>query len=246
MPEGRMLKKRISESKKLALLNSDSWRLLYTWLIHSLDIEGRHSADPEIIKGRIFPKCKDWGIKKINNGLKALNNAHLIILFESNGETYLQFTKTLQKLYENRESPSTIPAPENCKIIAPNSCTTHANSCTPQENSSQLNESKVKESKVKGISQMSQKEDTIEKEFSDFWEAYPQDKGDRGEALRAFTALRKKIELESIVKAFNGYMDFLKDKRLKQNFNQNPLYASTFLRKDKWKRFLEYKYKPSL
>ena len=65
MPEGRMIKRVISESKKLGHLKSDSARLLYTWLIPWLDVEGRHSADPEIIKGHIFPKIKSMTTKKI-------------------------------------------------------------------------------------------------------------------------------------------------------------------------------------
>lgn len=39
MAEGRMLKKNISQSKKLALLKNDSARLLYTWILPHLDIE---------------------------------------------------------------------------------------------------------------------------------------------------------------------------------------------------------------
>jgi len=86
----------------------------------------------------------------------------------------------------------------------------------------------------------------IEKEFEDFWRAYPPDKGDRGEARNAFYKLRKTIELQSIVRAYEGYMDYLKDKRNKEHFEQSPMYASKFLHKDKWKRFLDYKSKPPL
>jgi len=74
MAEGRILKRQISDSKKLGSIGSDSPRLLYTWLIPWLDIEDRHTADPDLIKGRIFPKCKDWNIKKIESGLERLND----------------------------------------------------------------------------------------------------------------------------------------------------------------------------
>ena len=87
--------------------------------------------------------------------------------------------------------------------------------------------------------------DIIEKEFSDFWEAYPV-KLKKNDAEKAFRALRKKIDLETIVKAFNGYIDFLKDKRLKENFPQTPMYPATFLREERWKDYLDFQYKPSL
>ena len=81
MPEGRMIKRVISESKKLGRLPSDSSRLLYTWLIPWLDVEGRHSADPEIIKGHIFPKVRSMTIKKIERLLQELNDEKLIVLY---------------------------------------------------------------------------------------------------------------------------------------------------------------------
>jgi hypothetical protein len=86
----------------------------------------------------------------------------------------------------------------------------------------------------------------IEKEFKDFWKAYPPDKGDNGEARKAFFKLRETESLETIILAYDGYMDYLKDKRIKEHFEQQPMYASTFLHKNKWKRFLTYKSKPPL
>lgn len=85
----------------------------------------------------------------------------------------------------------------------------------------------------------------IEKEFSDFWEAYPV-KLKKEDARAAFNALRKKIDLETIIKAFNGYMDFLKDKRIKENFPQNPMYPATFLREERWKDYVDFRYIPKL
>lgn len=150
MPEGRMLKKVISESKSLGGLESDSSRLLYTWLIPFLDVAGRHSADPELIRGHIFPKVKAMTNDKIKNLLCDLSVAKLIILYKHNDELYLQFTKFKehQKLDPSREAPSKIPAPIKKNIIT---CgPTLENSRPTQENSSisKVNVIKVNESKV--------------------------------------------------------------------------------------------------
>jgi len=145
MPEGRMIKRVISESKKLGMLKSDSARLLYTWLIPWLDVEGRHSADPEIIKGHVFPKIKSMTTRKIKNLVLELNEARLIILYSANNELYLQFKKTLQKIQREREAPSTIPDPKKGEIIKP----THENSGVGHENSTQYKLNKLKVSKVK-------------------------------------------------------------------------------------------------
>lgn len=150
MPEGRMIKRVISESKKLGNLKSDSARLLYTWLIPWLDVEGRHSADPEIIKGHIFPKVKSMTIKKIERLLQELSDGRLIILYLSNGEMCLQFKKTIQKIDKAREAKSTIPPPENGKIIQAqeNSRVGHENSSTNKDKIIKLNESKGKGSEL--------------------------------------------------------------------------------------------------
>jgi len=93
MPEGRMIKKCISNSKSLGFLKSDSARLLYTWLIPHLDAEGRYSADPDLIKGHIFPKIKSMTISKIKKLINELAEARLIILYKANDEVYLQLEK---------------------------------------------------------------------------------------------------------------------------------------------------------
>lgn len=145
MPEGRMIKRVISESKKLGKLKSDSARLLYTWLIPWLDVEGRHSADPEIIKGHIFPKVRSMTIKKIERLLRELNNGRLITLYLSNGEMCLQFKKTIQKIDKTREAKSTISPPKKEEIIQPqeNSGVGHENSSINKDNISKLNINKT-------------------------------------------------------------------------------------------------------
>ena len=144
MPEGRMIKRVISESKKLGRLKSDSPRLLYSWLIPWLDVEGRHSADPEIIKGHIFPKVHSMTIKKIERLLQELNDEKLIILYSFDGEVYLEFKKTIQKIDRTREAKSSIPPPGEGEILKTqeNSRVGHENSSTSKLNESKLNESK--------------------------------------------------------------------------------------------------------
>ena len=84
-----------------------------------------------------------------------------------------------------------------------------------------------------------------ETEFIQFWESYP-NKEAKDVALAAFKVLRKKESLETIAKAFNGYMDFLKNERIRNNFNRKPMNASTFLRQNRWKDFLDFRYEAPL
>jgi uncharacterized protein YdaU (DUF1376 family) len=86
---------------------------------------------------------------------------------------------------------------------------------------------------------------SIKAEFSQFWESYPE-KQKKTDALKAFEILRRTEKLETIAAAFNGYMDFLKHKRIKENFEQRPMYAATFLRNERWKEYVGFTYKAPL
>jgi hypothetical protein len=111
MAEGRMLKKLISTSKKLANLKTDSARLLYTWLIPHVDIKGRFSGEPDIVKGYIVPRLKTMDCDKIEAYLTDMAENDLIILYGINGDKYLEIVKfnEFQSLRKDRESPSRIP-----------------------------------------------------------------------------------------------------------------------------------------
>jgi len=242
MAEGRMLKRVISESKKLGKLKSDSARLLYTWLIPWLDVEGRHSADIEIIKGHIFPKVKSMSLRKISSLIDILNDAKLIILYSVNGENYLQFTKfnELQSIRRDRESDSKIPAPSKGSIITPG---------VIQEDATirEVNISKEKLNKHTP-EKPSPKKTELEEEFEEFWEGYKamgnskNPIGDKGTAYKAFKALRKKIGKDELIKALWGEADYLKYERLVNNFDKRKKYASTWLRSDKWREHKDFKY----
>lgn len=235
-----MLKKRISESKKLGNLKSDSARLLYTWLIPFLDVEGRHLADPEIIKGHIFPKVKSMTIKKIERLLHELNEIDLIILYHANGEQNLQFTKfhELQKLIKGREASSDIPDPtQGSRVNRENSGVNHEKGIT---NKIKVNKEKV--SKEKGQKEF---DHLIKKEFSQFWDMYGL-KIKKQDSFDAYKAVRKKFPTKEIARATHGYLDFLKAQRIEKNFKQEKMHPTTFLRKERWKDFINFKYKPRL
>jgi len=112
MADGRMLKKVICESPRLAALKNDTHRLIYTWLIPHLDIEGRHSADPRVVKSHVAPILDHITHKIIVAALNDMAVHSLIILYEADGKKCLELCKFKkhQNLREDRERPSDIPA----------------------------------------------------------------------------------------------------------------------------------------
>ena len=121
MPRGRMLdKEAMSQSRKLSELSNDTGRLIYTWLLAHLDSEGRFSADPAVIKGNVFPRIKGMTLGKIEKSLTEMSNIGLIILYQVDGDKYLQYIKfrEYQNLDKNREAPSKIPEPTKKNIYS--------------------------------------------------------------------------------------------------------------------------------
>lgn len=148
MAEGRMLKKRISQSHKFAALKSNSARLLYLMIIPHLDIKGRLEADPKIIKGLIVPLL-NFSQRKIWEYEEDMHRVGLIKLYSSNEQWYLEVTKfgDFQSLRDSHEAKSQCPDPATGELRELDGTTT-----------AKVNISKVKESKGK-----------YTKEFELFW-----------------------------------------------------------------------------
>ena len=119
MAQGRMLKKRISKSRKFAALKSHNARLLYLMIYPHLDIEGRIEADPRLLKADVAPLL-NFSERKITEYLEDMHRVGLIILYtkEDNGDLCLECTKfkDFQVLRENKEAPSNIPAPSTGQV----------------------------------------------------------------------------------------------------------------------------------
>lgn len=115
MAEGRMLKKRISRSKKFASLKSDRARMLYLMIYPHTDIRGRMESDPDLIKSQVVPRLS-LSERQIMEYLLDLASVGLILLWRNDGDLYLEITRfeDFQSLREDREAPSVIddPTPE--------------------------------------------------------------------------------------------------------------------------------------
>jgi hypothetical protein len=113
MPVGRILLKSISESKKLSMLKTDSARLLYTWLLPHLNINGCFSADPIVINSRIFTRLNKT-TEEISRYLDDIESVGLIKRYQANEDTFLivpDFAEKQPSLNRDREGKPTIPLP---------------------------------------------------------------------------------------------------------------------------------------
>jgi hypothetical protein len=120
----RILKESIRTSKKINALTDFQFRV-WTYLITYADDYGRGSADPELLKGFVFPRRKRVTEADIGKALADLAGMGCISLYHVDGESYFCFPNwgDHQRIQNKR---SNFPAPEDGKII--NSTVGHGDS----------------------------------------------------------------------------------------------------------------------
>ncbi|MFH2061238.1 MAG: hypothetical protein ABIJ59_20425 [Pseudomonadota bacterium] len=219
MAKGRMLQNRISKSKKMAGLSNDTVRLLYTWMLPHLDVNGNFYADPVMVNNLVFTRL-GHSVKVIASALDELSDKGLIIRYQINGEIYLNYPDFLEKqpyLNPAREGLPDIPTLTEESLVSNSGVITEF--CLP---------SKVKISK-----------DNINAEkdsFDIFWKAYPR-KVNKREAEQKWKT-KKHPPLNVILEILEKQK---KTENWKKSNGQFIPYPSTWLNAERWNDEIEIK-----
>ncbi len=105
----RFLKESIRTSKSINALSDFQFRV-WAYLITYVDDFGRGSAEPDIIKGFVFPRRKGITEASIRSAIDDLACMGLIRLYEVDGDSYLYFPNW-SKHQNTRASTSKYPEP---------------------------------------------------------------------------------------------------------------------------------------
>ena len=213
MAKGRMLQNRVSKSNKLAALSSDTARLLYTWTLSHLDINGNFYADPVMVNNIVFTRL-GHSVKTIAACLDELADKELIIRYQINGEVYLNypdFQEKQPKLNPYKEGTPDIPT------MTEESRMTNA-SVTPTQ---------IKRSKEK-INKCSKREPSKDG-FELFWNKYPR-KVNKAEAIQAWN--------KAIIPSIETILDAIEKQKGSDQWNAEGgkyiPYPSSWLNKERW------------
>ena len=210
-----MLQNRISKSNKLASLSSDTVRLLYTWMLSHLDINGNFYADPVMVNNLVFTRL-GHPVRIVANALDELASIGLIIRYEVDGDTYLNypdFQDKQPKLHPEREGNPDIPNITHESLLSNSGVT------QPQI---KLKEIKLKEKKCS------------REGFDEFWKAYPK-KVNKKEAQDKYNKIE--IPLPVLLSAIEKQKR--SDQWLKDGGQYIP-YPSTWLNQERWNDELTY------
>ena len=106
----RLIKETIRTSKSVNKLSDFNFRI-WTYLITYVDDYGRGSADPELLKGLVFPRRAGLTEAQISKALDDLANIGMITLYEADGESYFYFPNW-DKHQQIRAKKSKFPEPD--------------------------------------------------------------------------------------------------------------------------------------
>lgn len=237
MARGRMIDKRISNSKKLGRI-SDKARVLYFMIYPHLDCEGRIVFDDlEDLKDEIMPKFNNWPLSKIAASLNELADIGLISLYSDRSKIAMQFDKFGEfqvGMRKDREAPSKINAPG----------TTPENSGVLRITPALRKEIKVKEGIKK--EERNKYSEELDQKYAKFWARYP-NKQDNGKAKEKWLHLvvAKGVDPERIEIALTGYINCLNSKKTPPEYIKMAktfLFAGNEKRKipSTWEQYLPY------
>jgi hypothetical protein len=108
-PRIRTIKPELWQDERLAGLGDFEHRL-YIGLLTQADDEGRTSANPNLIRARVFP-FDPRPPESFAPGLAALEAAALIQLYDVDGRSVLQIVSWAEDQRVDRPTPSTLPRP---------------------------------------------------------------------------------------------------------------------------------------
>ena len=109
----RIIKESICTSDNIDQLSAFQETMFYR-LIVTCDDYGRMDARPKILASKLFP-LKDIRTSQIEEGLRALTSAELVIIYEVDGKPFLQM-KTWERHQQIRAKKSKYPSPESGNI----------------------------------------------------------------------------------------------------------------------------------
>lgn len=131
----RLIKDSLRISKKVNKLSDFNFRI-WVYLITYVDDYGRGSADPELLKGLVFPRRAGLTEAQISGALDDLANNGMIALYESEGEPYFYFPNwDKHQQIRNKKSKFPNPRTNDCKQMISNDCKC---ACNPIQSESEI------------------------------------------------------------------------------------------------------------
>ena len=214
----RIIKDSIRTSKSVNTMTDFQFRL-WAYLLTYVDDYGRGSADPEILKGFVFPRRKGVTEATIEKALQDLANIGSILLYDVDGESYFCFPNWAdhQRIQTKK---SKYPSPDDGALKK--STVTHGelpSESNPIQSESNPNPNTNPNPKAR---------ETRGAEFEKFWSVYPRKEGEQ-KARAAFEKVT--VSLDILLSALESQK---KSSQWTKDNGQFIPHAATWLNGKRW------------
>lgn len=214
----RVIKESICTSENIDQLTAFQETFFFRLIVNCDDF-GRMDARPKILASRLYP-LKDVRNAQIEDALRALSSAELVILYEIDGKPFLQM-KTWDRHQIIRAKKSRYPGPrENLHANECNCMQMHANVSVIQSNTIQSENESESESEYNCMDA-----------FDRFWKLYPR-KAAKQDAIKAWKKLNPGPELVDVICA--AVTQSRKTVQWKREGGQFVPYPATYLNGRRW------------
>ena len=214
----RIIKDSIRTSKSINTMTDFQFRL-WAYLITYVDDYGRGSADPELLKGFVFPRRKGVTEATIEKALQDLANIGSILLYDVDGESYFCFPNWAdhQRIQTKK---SRFPSPDDG--VLKKSTVSHGES--PSESNPIQSESNPNPN----TNPNPNARETRGAGFEKFWSAYPRKEG-KQKARAAFEKVT--VSLDTLLSAIDEQK---KSAQWNKDGEQFIPHAATWLNGKRW------------
>lgn len=222
----RFLKESIRTSKSINALNDFQFRV-WAYLITYVDDFGRGSAEPDILKGFVFPRRKSVTEASIKSALDDLEHMGLIRLYDVDGDSYLYFPNWAS--HQNvRATSSKFPEPTEDNIRK--HLNTDDSNCIQTLADVPVSRNSVLDTRNSNLDTRTSPRQGAEcARFDDFWAVYPR-KVKKLDALKAW----KSEKLESIADKIIEDVKLRCDTEWKGQDMHYILHPTTYLHQRRW------------
>lgn len=196
----RIIKDSIRTSKTVNAMTDFQFRV-WVYLITYVDDYGRGSADPELIKGFVFPRRKRVSESDIEKTLAELAGMGCISLYDVDGESYFYFPNWgAHQRIQNKKSKYPAPDCENSRLLTVG----HGESPPESESESKSKSEYESESDTPPTPPGGRRAASLPKYrpdwFDRFWALYPR-KTNRAQAVKAWDKLKPDLALCKVMDA---------------------------------------------
>ena len=178
----RILKESIRTSKSINAMSDFQFRL-WAYLITYVDDFGRGSAEPDILKGFVFPRRKCVTEATIKSALLDLANLGLVILYEVDGESYLSL-RNWEKHQNRRATSSKYPEPPEIDVCE--QMQADASGCMQMQTDAPVTRYSILDTRYSNNDNVCADAD---ESFESFWSVYPR-KVRKQDALKAWRSAK--------------------------------------------------------